>query len=95
MRASVMLESSSGYEVMDIRDAATQLPNYSLLILHKKTETGSPFLVVAGYFLNEVGKFEQSVLAEIETISESDYPRVKEIIRKESGLDKRTPITFW
>jgi hypothetical protein len=92
MIASVMLEKSSKYEVLDI---GSKPAKNSLLILHKESETGSPFLVVAGYFLNEVGKFEQSVLAEIETVPESDYAKVKDAIREKTGNSKKIPITFW
>lgn len=92
-----MLEKASKYEMIEIGDGSgnNHLPRNRLLVLHKETETGSPFLVVAGYFLNEVGKFDDSVLAEIETIAEPDYARLKELIRKKFTADNKTPITFW
>jgi hypothetical protein len=68
----------------------------SLLILYKVTETGSPFIVVAGYYLNQVGAFEGSILAEIETVPESQYSELKQVIRGKLGQKlSKVPITFW
>lgn len=93
MKASVMLDKLSEYEVLKL--VGSENHGSSLLLLHKSTETGSPFLVVAGYFLTEVGKFEQSVLAEIETVPESDYAKLKTYIRKTLKTGEKVPITFW
>lgn len=87
-----MLDKLSKYEVLKLSSDSN---GSSVLLLHKSTETGSPFLVVAGYFLTEVGKFEQSVLAEIETVPESDYTKLKSYIRKSLKTDEKVPITFW
>ncbi len=96
MKASLMLDKSSRYEVLKLPDQLGKKSHSSLLLLHKSTETGLPFVVVAGYFLNEVGQFDESVLAEIETIPESDYSKMKEIIRRvQKGVGERVPITFW
>ncbi|MHB8566246.1 MAG: hypothetical protein ACYC7D_00015 [Nitrososphaerales archaeon] len=92
MKASVMLDKTSMFEVLKLDGNGT---HSSILLLHKSTETGSPFVVVAGYFLTEVGKFEESVLAEIETVPESDYAKMKELIRRSQKSEDRVPITFW
>ena len=92
MKASVMLDKLSKYEILEL-DAENK--GSTVLLLHKSTETGSPFLVVAGYFLTEVGKFEQSVLAEIETVPASDYTKLKSYIRKTLKAEEKVPITFW
>ncbi|HZW56826.1 MAG TPA: hypothetical protein VFF30_11105 [Nitrososphaerales archaeon] len=104
MKASVMLDRGSRYEVLTVADSGEGIgtKNISVLLLHKVTETGSPFIVVAGYYLNEVGAFDSSVLAEIETVPESDYSWLKDLIRSSKSKTeegsrnyKRIPITFW
>ncbi|MGI0090755.1 MAG: hypothetical protein ACREBS_03510 [Nitrososphaerales archaeon] len=100
MRASVVLEKASNYEILGLQgntdgaEESQKEKRNSLLVLHKVTETGAPFLVVAGYFLSEVGKFDdESLLAEIETVPESEYSRLKGVIRQKKASN--APITFW
>lgn len=116
-----MLDRGSRYEVLTVAEApkpaavedeeesrSKKTNKISVLLLHKVTETGSPFIVVAGYYLNEVGSFDSSVLAEIETVPESDYSWLKDLIRKtkhrqegesmsplEEVEHRAIPITFW
>ena len=89
-----MLDKTSKFDVLKIE--SKELSHPDVLVLQKVTETGSPFLVVAGYYLSQVGKFDESILAEIETIPENQYALLKESIRKKIGDGmKKTPITFW
>lgn len=84
-----MLDKSSKYEIVD-------LEKNKVLVLRKSTETGDPFLVIAGYFLKQMGDYDESVLAEIETVQIKDYVSLKKEIRQKLGLEStRTPITFW
>jgi hypothetical protein len=112
LKASVMLdkaESPKKFEVLPLativggegsteqgKSMGKRRRGNSLLVLHKVTETGSPFIVVAGYYLGEVRSYEGSVLAEIETIPETEYTKLKGLIRERLGDEGgRTPITFW
>ncbi len=87
-----MLEKSSKYDIIPIGEE-----NKKLLVLHKSTETEDPFFVVAGYFLKEIGDFHERLLAEIETVPESQYPKLKKELRDKLNVKdgKRVPITFW
>lgn len=92
MKASVMLEKSSAYEIIPLPKDGRKL-----LVLYKSTETGDPFVVVAGCFLRETGSYEEQVLAEIETVKVADYEPLKKELRERIGKEggKRVPITFW
>jgi hypothetical protein len=94
LKATLMLEKKSGsYEILDLPDN-DHPQKKKVLVLRKLTETGEPFLVVAGYFLSEVSKLgDDSLLAEIETVPEKDYSAVKHLIRKQK--EEGVPITFW
>jgi hypothetical protein len=87
-----MLEKSSKYDILQLEGG-----NKKILILHKSTETEDPFFVVAGYFLKEMGDFDESLLAEIETVPVDQYARLKKEVRDKlkSKDGKRIPITFW
>jgi hypothetical protein len=98
MRASVMLEKSSDYRILDLANGgenSAREKRSKVLVLNKVTETGAPFIVVVGYFLSQIESFDQSVLAEIETAPTSDYTKIKEAIRKNISGSARVPITFW
>ena len=87
-----MLEKSSKYDIIPIGEE-----NKKLLVLYKSTETEDPFFVVAGYFLKEIGDFDERLLAEIETASVDEYPKLKKELRDKLNVKdgKRVPITFW
>jgi hypothetical protein len=87
-----MLEKSSKYDIIPLEEE-----NKKVLVLHKSTETEDPFFVVAGYFLREIGDFDERVLAEIETIPVDQYARLKKDVRDKLKVkdDKKVPITFW
>lgn len=91
MRAQVMLEKSSKYEVVGLEDKR------KVLVLFKSTETEDPFVVVAGYYLKQTGDYEERVLAEIETVPVSEYTKLKKELRGKDRLSKlkNAPITFW
>ena len=102
MRASVILDkTTSNYEIMPlvvVNSSDEEDLEQKLLLLHKSTETGDPFIVVAGYFLKQAGEFEQNtmMLAEIETVPVEDYARLKILIREKLGPESsKVPITFW
>jgi hypothetical protein len=87
-----MLEKSSKYDIIPLSEG-----NKKILVLHKSTETEDPFFVVAGYFLKEIGDFDERVLAEIETIPIEEYSKLKKELREQLKVKegKRVPITFW
>jgi cobalamin biosynthesis Co2+ chelatase CbiK len=87
-----MLEKTSKYDVIPLEE-----DNKKILVLHKSTETEDPFFVIAGYFLKEIGDFDERVLAEIETVPTEDYSRLKKQLREKLKVKegKRIPITFW
>ncbi len=86
-----MLEKSSKYEIVALAD-----PSKRLLVLLKSTETEDPFFVVAGYFLKEVGDFDERVLAEIETVPVEEYSKLKKELREKLKVKaEKVPITFW
>jgi hypothetical protein len=87
-----MLEKSSKYEIISLDDE-----NKSVLVLHKSTETEDPFFVVAGYFLKQIGDYDERLLAEIETVPVDQYVKLKKELREKLKLTngKRVPITFW
>ncbi len=96
MKASVMLQKSSNYELVDLSPNSNDPNKSKLLILRKVTETGAPFIVVVGYFQREVQTFGESFLAEIETAPVEDYPKLKEIVRRKFSVGSaKVPITFW
>jgi len=51
---------------------------------------------VAGYFLKEVGDFDERVLAEIETVPVEEYSKLKKELREKLKVKaEKVPITFW
>jgi hypothetical protein len=92
MKAQVMLEKSGKYDIINLENE-----NKRILVLHKSTETLDPFFVVAGYFLKEIGDFDESLLAEIETVPVEQYTKLKKEVREKlSAKDgKKIPVTFW
>ncbi|MHB1907299.1 MAG: hypothetical protein ACYCQJ_00350 [Nitrososphaerales archaeon] len=87
MKAQVMLDKSSDYLIVNLEQR-------DILVLRKSTETGDPFVVVAGNFLKQMKDYGESVLAEIETVQTKDYSKIKKELRDKIG-SKNTPITFW
>jgi hypothetical protein len=87
-----MLERKGNYEIINLPGS-----NRNILVLYKSTETEDPFVVVAGYFLKQTGDFQETVLAEIETVPVTDYEKLKNDIRDKIRIkqNKRVPITFW
>ena len=103
LKASLLLSRDGvgvNFEVLPIGKAVEGIVkeegSFSLLALHKVTETGSPFIVIAGYFLRQTKTEEGGVLAEFETVHSSDYSKLKKQIREMlGGKINDVPITFW
>jgi hypothetical protein len=92
-----MLDKTSRYEIISIESSPTGSGNKKLLILDRTTETGEPFIVIAGYFLGAKKEYEdESVLAEIETVPVGEYSKLKNYVREKSAPQrKKASITFW
>ena len=96
LKASLLLEEgSTNFEVVPIQNS-DEPDRSSVLVFNKVTETGSPFIVVAGYCLRQTKTYQGSVLAEIETVRESEYAKLKQLVREKLGEKlNKIPITFW
>jgi hypothetical protein len=97
MKAVVVLEKSSDYEILSLSGQEDPPRASKVLVIERKTETGELFRVVAGYYLGQKEKYDdESSLVEIEIVPMSEHSRIKTLLRGASDPQKRkAPITFW